>query len=271
MVTGMKKETAIVLRQEPIGTGIYSMWIRTEVAKTAKPGQFIAIYPKAGNLLLQRPISICEIGALKDELRVVYRVAGKGTDEFSGYKAGSPIEIMGPLGNGFDLSKMQGKNTAFLIGGGIGVPPMVELAKQIYTQIENGILPVDTRVVAIMGYRNSELFLNEELSKYAGLVIATEDGSVGTKGNVLDAIRANGIHGDIIFSCGPMPMLRALKQYAAEEKIPAYISLEERMACGVGACLGCVCKTTKKDEHSQVNNARVCVEGPVFDAEDVEI
>lgn len=101
--------------------------------------------------------------------------------------------------------------------------------------------------------------------------MATEDGSVGTKGNVMDAVAANGLEADIIYACGPMPMLRAIRQYAIEHDIPAYISLEERMACGVGACLGCVCKTTHKDAHSHVNNARICTDGPVFEAREVEI
>ena len=101
--------------------------------------------------------------------------------------------------------------------------------------------------------------------------MATEDGSVGTKGNVMDAVAANGLEADIIYACGPMPMLRAIRQYAIEHNIPAYISLEERMACGVGACLGCVCKTTHKDPHSHVNNARICTDGPVFEAREVEI
>ena len=110
-----------------------------------------------------------------------------------------------------------------------------------------------------------------ELSRHAKLVVATEDGSAGTRGNVLDAIKENDLHADAIFACGPGPMLRALKAYAEEEGIDCYLSLEERMACGVGACLGCVCKTTKKDAHSHVNNARICTDGPVFDAREVEI
>ena len=101
--------------------------------------------------------------------------------------------------------------------------------------------------------------------------MATEDGSVGTKGNVMDAVAANGLEADIIYACGPMPMLRAIRQYAIKHDIPAYISLEERMACGVGACLGCVCKTPHKDAHSHVNNARICTDGPVFEAREVEI
>ena len=117
----------------------------------------------------------------------------------------------------------------------------------------------------------SSLPRRNELEQYARLLIATEDGSVGTKGNVLDAVRENEVSADVICACGPMPMLRAVKQYAEEQGIPAYISLEERMACGVGACLGCVTKTVSVDSHSHVHNARICTEGPVFDAKEVEI
>ena len=122
-----------------------------------------------------------------------------------------------------------------------------------------------------MGYRDSDMFLTEELGKYARLLVATEDGSAGTKGNVLDAVREHGVKAQAVCACGPMPMLRAVKRYAMEEEIPAYLSLEERMACGVGACLGCVTKTAKVDGHSHVRNARICTEGPVFGAEEVEI
>jgi dihydroorotate dehydrogenase electron transfer subunit len=141
---------------------------------------------------------------------------------------------------------------------------MVELAAAL-SQIPG------TEVTAVMGYRDSDLFLTEELEAFGKLLIATEDGSVGTKGNVLDAVRENAVEADAVCACGPMPMLRAVKKFAREQGIPAYISLEERMACGVGACLGCVTKTAKVDGHSHVRNARICTEGPVFDAEEVEI
>ena len=113
--------------------------------------------------------------------------------------------------------------------------------------------------------------MKEDLEKYGKVFVATEDGSIGTKGNVMDVIREEKLNADLICACGPMPMLRAIRKYAMENDITAYISLEERMACGVGACLGCVCKTVHKDEHSHVNNARICTEGPVFDAREVDI
>lgn len=258
-----KKVTAVVYRQDNIAEGIYDMWIETDLAENAKPGQFISVYPKDTSALLPRPISICEVNEEKTRLRIVYRVAGKGTKEFSRYSAGEEITILGTLGNGFPVEKAASKKV-FLMGGGIGIPPMLELAKQI--KKTQGITPQ-----IIVGYRDHDIFLEEDLEKYGEVYIATEDGSVGSKGNVMNAIEEKGLCADIIFACGPMPMLRAIKQYAAEQKIEAYISLEERMACGVGACLGCVCKTKEVDHHSHVHNARVCTDGPVYEAGEVEI
>lgn len=254
-----KKTTAVIHYQTELATDIYDMWLETDLAKDAKPGQFIAVYPNDKSTLLPRPISICEVEREKKLLRIVYRIAGKGTTEFSGYKAGNTLDILGNLGNGFPLEQAQGKRV-LLIGGGIGIPPMVQTAKDLQAE-----------KMLVMGYRNNELFLREELEQNGVFYAATEDGSAGTKGNVLDAIRAHGLEADILFACGPMPMLRALKQYATEKNIEAYLSLEERMACGVGACLGCVCKTTQKDHHSHVNYARICTDGPVFNAREVDI
>ena len=254
-----KKLTAVVTSQKEIAPGIYDMWIATELAKGAVPGQFICLYPKDKSTLLPRPISICEADKEKELLRIVYRVAGKGTAEFSAYKEGDTVEVLGTLGNGFPVEEATGKKV-FLMGGGIGIPPMLELAKN---------MQADKQIV--VGYRDDKTFLKEDLEKNGTVYIATEDGSVGTKGNVMDAIRENGLQADMIFACGPMPMLRAIKKYAEEAGIPAYISLEEHMACGVGACLGCVVKTKEKDHHSHVHNARICTDGPVFEAREVDI
>lgn len=291
-----KKETAVVSSQRQLAEGIYDMWIKTDLAVAAKPGQFLMVYPRGAATLLPRPISICEVRRDENRLRIVYRVAGKGTAEFASYREGEPISVMGTLGNGFPLEEAAGKRV-FLMGGGIGIPPMLGLAQAL---AERGrILGSDSAdagkenrqaaggestdaakesgqaapisVHAVLGYRDSALFLKEEFERRVNVVVATEDGSVGTKGNIMDAVRENALTADVIYACGPMPMLRAVRQYASEAGIPAYISLEERMACGVGACLGCVCKTKQVDAHSHVKNARVCTEGPVFLAEDVEI
>lgn len=257
---GKWKETAKIVGQTKIGKEIYSMWLQTEeIAGHAVPGQFISVYCRDGSRLLPRPISICEIDREMKQIRIVYRVAGKGTEEFSKLETGGSLEIMGPLGNGFPLSRMEEKHHAMLIAGGIGIPPMVELSKQ---------LPGGKSIV--VGYRD-ELFLTEELGKNGSVFIATEDGSAGTKGNVLDAVRENDIQADIIYACGPTPMLRALKAYAQEKGIECWISMEERMACGIGACLACVCQSKEVDGHSHVHNKRVCKEGPVFLASEVEL
>lgn len=257
-----KKEQAVVVSQEMLADGIFSMWLRTEAALTARPGQFISMYTNDGSKLLPRPISICEIDNENGQLRVVYRVTGEhtGTEQFSKLKAGDTIPVIGPLGNGFPYEKAEGKRV-FLMGGGIGVPPILELAKQMDC----------AKKQIVVGYRDAQTFLEEEFEKNGELYISTEDGSVGTKGNVMDAIRENELEADMIFACGPTPMLRAIKAYAEEAGIECYISLEERMACGIGACLACVCKSRQKDHHSNVNNKRICKDGPVFLSTEVEI
>ncbi len=253
------KEIVEVVSQEQIATAIYSMWIYSEnMAKAAKPGQFISVYTNDTGKLLPRPISICEIDKEAGRLRIVYRVTGEntGTELFSRLTTGDRIDVMGPLGNGFptEITKK-----AFLIGGGIGVPPMLELAKNL-----------DCEKQIVVGYRD-ELILIDDLKAQGEVYIATEDGSAGTKGNVIDAIKENGLEADIIYACGPTPMLRAIKEFALANDIECYVSMEEKMACGVGACLACVCKTKEVDHHSNVHNKRICKDGPVFLATEVEL
>ena len=254
-----KMETCKIVSQEKIGNGIYSMWLQTEeIAGLASAGQFVSVYSRDGSRLLPRPISICEIDKERGCLRLVYRVAGKGTLEFSRLHAGISLKVMGPLGNGFPLEEARGRRV-LLIGGGIGIPPMLETAKQL-----------EAEKILVMGYKD-ELFLEEDLRGQGKLYVATEDGSAGTRGNVLDAIREHELKAEIIFACGPSPMLKALKEYAAQEKIVCWISMEERMAFGIGACLGCVCQSKDIDSHSHVHNKRVCKDGPVFLSTEVEL
>ena len=254
------KMKSTVIEQKMIADGICSMWLDAkEVAVQAKPGQFISVYSNDKSRVLPRPISNCEIDREKGTLRIVYRVVGKGTEEFSKAEAGDSFEILGPLGNGFPIEEAKGKKV-LMIGGGIGVPPMLQTAKEI-----------EGEAIIVSGYRNQDLFLKEELESAGTLFIATEDGSVGTKGNVVDAIRENQIEADMMFACGPKPMLRALKNYALEKGIPCWISMEEKMACGVGACLACVCQSKDVDSHSHVHNKRICKDGPVFLSTEVEL
>lgn len=262
-----KKCTAQVTSQIKLAEDIYSMWIKfpkdADVAGMAVPGQFISMYCHDGSRMLPRPISICEINTPDNMLRVVYRIAGKGTEEFSKLGAGSTIDIIAPLGNGFTINIHSFKKV-LLIGGGIGIPPMLGLAKALKA---GGSASID----AVLGYRDGTLFLKDEFEAYARVYVSTEDGSAGIKGNVVDVIREHGIQADIIYACGPLPMLRGIKSLAKERGIKAQLSLEERMACGIGACLGCVCQSKEKDGHSNVNNKRICKDGPVFDSEEILI
>ncbi len=250
------REFATVIHQKEIASGINSLLLYTEkIAKEAVPGQFVSVYCKDGSRILPRPISICESEKKIGLLRLVYRTAGKGTEELSRLSSGDQAELVGPLGNGFPLIDKK----AFLIGGGIGIPPMVQLLKELKGEVQ-----------IIAGYKD-EVFLTEELNRRGNLYIATEDGSTGIKGNVLDAIRENGLTADLIYACGPKPMLKAIQAYARENEIECYISLEERMACGIGACLSCVCETKEMDAHTRVNKKRICKDGPVFLSTEVEL
>ena len=255
-----KKECKIVkvISQKQLASDVYSLWLNVgDMVKAVKPGQFVSLYSKDESRMLPRPISICEVAKATKAIRLVYRVVGEGTKEFSGLASEDEIQIMGPLGNGYTLSDKR----AILVAGGIGIPPMLQLAKELK----------NVEKVIVLGYKDNQTFLKNEFENYGKVVVATEDGSVGVKGNVLDAIREEGIEGDVIYSCGPTPMLRALKAYAQEKGIEAQISLEERMACGIGACLACVCQSKDVDEHSHVHNKRICKDGPVFDAREVEL
>ena len=256
------EEIAVVVSQKTIATDIYDLTIQTkDIAAYAKAGQFISLYCNDGTKLLPRPISLCGIDREAGTLRMVYRVTGEntGTKQFSQMKAGDVIPVIGPLGNGFPLEKAEGKK-AFLMGGGIGVPPILELAKQLNCEKQ-----------IVVGYRDADTFLREQFEANGTVYISTEDGSVGTKGNVMNAIAENNLSADIIYACGPTPMLRAIKNYAEANGIECYISLEERMACGIGACPACVCKSKEKDHHTHVHNKRICKEGPVFLSTEVEI
>lgn len=250
------QEMAIVLEQRILAEGVYSMWLSTSIAKEAVPGQFVSLYCEEHSRLLPRPISICEIDKECSAIRLVYRLAGEGTKEFSALQTDDEVKVLGPLGNGFPL---EGEHP-IVIGGGIGVPPMLELAKSL-----------SAKATIVLGYRDEQLFLKEQFEDYGQVEIATDNGAVGVHGTVVDVLEQKQITGDVIYACGPKPMLAAVKRYAMEHEIKCYVSMEERMACGIGACLGCVCQTKEEDAHSHVHNTRVCKDGPVFLAEEVEL
>lgn len=226
------------------------MWISTKViAKEAKAGQFISLFSKDGSRLLPRPISLCEIDRRRKTSDCLPCGRCRNGGVFAS-ESGDEVDILGPLGNGFPIEEGKGKRV-MLMGGGIGVPPMLQTAKDLGT---------DT--IICCGYRD-ELFLNEEFAAAGDLHIATEDGSAGVKGNVMDAVREDHLEADVIFACGPAPMLRAIKAYGLEKEFHAGFRWK-KMACGVGACLACVCQSTEVDGHSHVHNKRICKDGPVF-------
>lgn len=257
------QENATVVLQKQLGDGIFDLTLEAKaIANEAKAGQFVSVYSNDPSKLLPRPISLCGFDKEKGTIRLVYRVTGEGTgtEEFSKLKEGDTVRLIGPLGNGFTVIP---DKKAFLIGGGIGVPPMLQLAKEI---VREQTAPIQV----VMGYRDDNTFLLDEFKEQAESFVSSDNGAVGTKGTVVDAIKENGLEAEVIYACGPMPMLRALKDYADENNMECFVSMEERMACGIGACLACVCNSKEKDEHTNVNNKRICKEGPVFNARDVE-
>lgn len=245
-------EMAKVLSIDFISDSICDLKLKCpEIAKEAKAGQFVEVYPDNGVNLLSRPISICQIEKEEGSLRLVFQIVGKGTKLFSELKAGDEIRVLGPCGNGYTL----GSGKSVLVGGGIGVPPLLETCRQL-----------DGEKVVVLGFRSGS-FLTEEFEKLGAKVyVATDDGSVGFKGNVVDLLKAENIKGDMIYSCGPKIMLKFLSVYAEENNIPCQVSMEERMACGIGACVGCVVQIKENDGWTY---KKVCKDGPVFDSKEV--
>ncbi len=255
----MFSKESIIIRQEPLSSDIFSVWLSCrDISAEARAGQFVGIYSRDSARLLPRPVSLCEIDHADGAIRLVYRVAGAGTAELSRLHTGDIVRLIGPLGNGYPVDEEK-YHDPVLIGGGAGIPPLLELSKSLK----------NSNRTIVIGYRR-ELFLYDEFEASGGRIcIAMENGYAGVRGNVMDAINTASVTGDVVYACGPKPMLSTVAAFAREKGIPAFVSLEEHMACGVGACLGCVVRTKHKDPHSNVNNARICTEGPVFDASEV--
>lgn len=258
------KVLAQLVKKEKIIEGIYKFSVKSpEIANTAKPGQFLEIkVSKTGEPFLRRPISIYNIEKGNGIIEFIFQVKGKGTELLSQYEEGNTIDIMGPLGKG--TFNIDGVKKVAIIGGGIGTYPLYELSKELK---ENNV-----DVTMYMGFRNKDLVtLEKEFEEVSNkVVITTDDGSYKEKGFAIDFmkkdIEQNKV--DMIFACGPLPMLKAVKEYAVKENIPCQISLEERMGCGIGACLGCAVKVISGQEPRY---GHVCKDGPVFNATDVEI
>lgn len=227
-----------------------------EMAQQAKAGQFVHI--RVPGFTLRRPISICEVDKAAGTLRILFDIRGEGTKVLAGCKEGDLIDVMGPLGNGFDLLDPQKK--AVVVGGGIGVPPMLETAKHYK---ENA--------TAILGFRNKDLVvLTKDFEENrCPVMLCTDDGSLGHHGLVTDLLKKRIEEGpvDIVYACGPKIMLKFVAKMCQEHGIRCQVSLEERMGCGVGACLVCACKTKK--ENGEETYSHVCKNGPVFESEKV--
>ncbi len=242
---------AEIIKNQDISENIYDMTILVpEIAKEAKAGQFINVYTGKGEYILPRPISICGIDEEKGTIRMVFQVVGKGTELFSALKAGDTVKVLGPLGNGYDISEKYENNV--LIGGGIGVPPLLELAKRL-----------EGKKYVFIGARTNPILVDEFKALGAEVYVATDDGSEGFKGNAVQLVREINPAVDAIYSCGPKIMLKAVADWAEEKGIKAQVSMEERMACGIGACVGCAVKI-KKEGESDWSNLKVCKDGPVF-------
>lgn len=253
-------EQVEIVAKEQLKKDIFKFAIKSEkMAKEALPGQFLEIRVNDDiEPFLRRPISIYKIDQEKDELEFIFQVKGKGTEILSNKKVGDQISIIGPLGKG-DF-KFEGYKNIAIIGGGIGVFPLYELARQASK---------NANVTTYLGFRSKDfVVLEDEFSEVSNkLVITTDDGSYKENGFAINYLKADceNQKPDCIYACGPLPMLKAVRDFAIENNIPAQVSLEERMGCGIGICLGCAVKDKNADGYKHV-----CKDGPVFYVNDVE-
>lgn len=256
----IKKELCKIISQEEIAKDIFQLTVEAEFVKEIKaPGQFVHIrVDKSFDPLLRRPISISSVDSINSRFTMIYRKEGKGTSLLAEKGPGILLDILGPLGNGFPVNEVNEGETALLVGGGIGVPPLYELSKQLTAK--------GVKVIHVLGFQSeSAVFYENEFLENGETYITTVDGSYGKKGFVTDIIKD--LEFDCLYTCGPTPMLKAIENGYSHRKV--FLSLEERMGCGVGACFACVCKTSKELE--DVTYKKVCSDGPVFRAGEVLI
>ncbi len=237
-----KKDIYTIRSNEPLTASVWRMVLEGDTQWITRPGQFVNI--ELVGRYLRRPISISDYDA--STLTLIYKVVGAGTEQMSRMKAGESLDLLTGLGNGFDTTIES--HRPLLVGGGVGVPPLYNLCKQLLRQ---GKQPT-----VILGFNKAdEVFYQAEFEALGARVyVATADGSMGVKGFVTDVLREQGVEYDYFYSCGPLPMLKALSAATSTE---GELSFEERMGCGFGACMGCSCKTL-------TGNKRICKEGPVM-------
>ncbi len=245
----MKKDIYKINSNKRLTDDVYEMVLCGDISQITCPGQFINI--RIDGHYLRRPISVCDVSRDESNVKIIYKVVGKGTEKMSCMKPGEALDILTGLGNGYDISKAEDK--PLLIGGGVGVPPLYMLCREL---VESG-----KTVDVILGFnKKNEIFYEDEFKKLCGeehVHISTVDGSYGTKGFVTDVM--NHIDYSYFYTCGPEAMLKVV--YSAS-KTSGQFSFEERMGCGFGACMGCSCKTV-------TGNKRICKEGPVLMKEEI--
>lgn len=248
----MKKRTLLILQSHKIAKDTFEMILENkELSQMIEPGQFLHI--RVPHFTLRRPISVADIDVKLGTVTIVFKVIGEGTQALAKIKTGEQIDVLGPLGQGFDLNQKE-NSTVLLIGGGIGVPPLHYLGRLLAEK--------NIKVKTILGYQTVEaVFYEDEFKQFSDTYIATDDGTYGHKGFVTDAIEQIG-HFDLYYTCGPTQMLQAVTEKLVDKK--GYVSLEERMGCGVGACFACVIKTDDEGGYK-----KICQDGPVFSTEEV--
>lgn len=250
----MKSEICQIIYNGEVTSGIFEMvLVSRNIADSALPGQFVHIKVNAGLYpLLRRPISINSVDKDKGAITILYHVVGQGTEELSKLEAGSYIDVMGPLGNGFPIFK---DKRCAVVGGGIGTAPLLELAKNMQN------------CNAYLGFRDC-VYKIEEFERHCDKVyITTEDGSIGYKGYITEHLLKDIARYDIVYTCGPKAMMQKTIEICQQNNVDCYVSIEERMGCGIGACLVCACKV--KDENGQWHHKKACKDGPVFNAREV--
>lgn len=251
----MKQELMKVINQRQLAPRIYELTLKGElVNEMNSPGQFLHVRVPRADLLLRRPISINQIDHENKTCRIIYRIEGEGTKIFSELKMGDTLDVLGPLGNGFDLSGLEPEDEVFIVGGGIGVPPLYELSKQLK---EKGIIPIH-----FLGFASKDvLYYEEEFNELGETRIATDDGTYGIHGNVGNLLLSTSKMPKAVFACGANGLLKTVEQLYSDHP-NVQLSLESRMACGVGACYACVCH--KPDDETGTKSVKVCDEGPIF-------
>lgn len=251
-----------VVSQVEIARNIFELVLEGDlVSDMQQAGQFVHLkVDESNDPLLRRPISICDINHENNQFTMIYRAEGKGTTLLSKKMPKDHVDVLGPLGRGFPIDEISEGKTALLVGGGIGVPPLYNLSKRL---VAKGV-----RVIHVFGFQDKDvIFYEEKFNALGDTYIATVDGSHGTKGFVTDVIDAKNIQFDVLYSCGPTPMLKALDQRFKDKK--GFISLEERMGCGIGACFACVCHL--QNDPTGASYRKVCSDGPVFPIGEVSI